>query len=560
MKSKLIIALSAIIATTACAFGFSACGNGGGSDDSQIHTHTYTKETVEPTCNTAGYTEYTCSCGHSYRDSEKPLLRHEYVGGSCSRCGTPKPTEGLKYELSYDKTHYNVTGIGVATANDIVIADVYNGLPVLSIDINAFENCDSLTSVTIPDGIKNISHYAFKDCDGLKSVTIGNGVTDIYDWAFYRCGGLTSIAIPDGVINIGYSAFRECASLASVIIGDGVKSIAVNAFDNTAYYNDVNSWQNGVLYIGKHLIKAKENVIGEVQVKADTLTIADYAFCNCVDLTGVTVSDSVTAIGNSAFYGCNGLTHLRMGNGVKTIGESAFHGCNITGVTIPESVESIGIEAFYGCSLETVNWNAAACATTELYGRSIFEKTGLSTVIIGDNVTSIPDYMFENCYRLKSVIIPDSVKSIGKYAFYGCRELTDVTIPEDVTFIDYQAFYGCSSLETVSWNATACTTTELYSCSVFDDCTNLTTVIFGDNVTAIPDYAFEKCSSLQTVTIGSAVKTIGEYAFGGCGGLTRINNNGPKEQWYAIEKGYNWDYETGDYKIYCTEILDKAMP
>lgn len=77
-------------------------------------------------------------------------------------------TEGLEYTLNSDGTSYSCAGIGTAKATDIVITDVYNGLPITSIGDPAFRD-DNLTSVTIPDSVTSIGYSAF-DCDNLAKV------------------------------------------------------------------------------------------------------------------------------------------------------------------------------------------------------------------------------------------------------------------------------------------------------------------------------------------------------------------------------------------------------
>ncbi len=81
-----------------------------------------------------------------------------------------KPTEGLKYTLSYDETYYVLSGIGTAADSNIVIPDEYNGLPVKMID-GAFAECKNITSVTIGGNLTRIGSYAFYDCENLTSIT-----------------------------------------------------------------------------------------------------------------------------------------------------------------------------------------------------------------------------------------------------------------------------------------------------------------------------------------------------------------------------------------------------
>ncbi|MGN0814654.1 MAG: leucine-rich repeat protein [Candidatus Coproplasma sp.] len=194
---------------------------------------------------------------------------------------------------------------------------------VESIGEHAFYYCSNLESVVISDSVKNISSGAFSGCSKLASITIDNGVESIGRAAFYSCSGLTSVDIPDSVISIGEYAFYGCSNLTSITIGDGVESIGECAFEDTAYYKNLNNWEDNVLYIGKHLIIAN-SISGDYTIKEGTLSIADSAFYGRWNMTSIVIPDSVTSIGKKAFYGCWNITSIVIPDSVKFIGESAF--------------------------------------------------------------------------------------------------------------------------------------------------------------------------------------------------------------------------------------------
>ena len=167
----------------------------------------------------------------------------------------------------------------------VITADMLEGYTGITSD--AFVDCKSLTSVTIPDSVMSIGWCAFCDCSSLTSVTIPDSVTSIGNYAFYRCSSLTSISIPNGVTNLGMRAFSGCKSLVSIIIPNSVKSIGYGAFKD------------------------------------------------CTSLTSVKIPDSVTSIENSVFSGCKGLTSVTIPNSVTSIGKHAFYNCaSLTSVTI----------------------------------------------------------------------------------------------------------------------------------------------------------------------------------------------------------------------------------
>lgn len=137
-------------------------------------------------------------------------------------------------------------------------------------------------------------------------------------------------------------------------------------------------------------------------------------------------------------------------------------------------------------------------------------------------VFKIGEGVFFNNDKITSVVIPDSVTIIGKYAFYGCSRLTAVTLGDGIDRIEFGAFYYCSLL---------------------------TSITIPKSVTSIGDRGFYHCSSLTSVTIGNGVTSIGNWAFENCSSLETINYKGTKEQWDAISKGTDWNYNTGSYTI-----------
>ena len=177
---------------------------------------------------------------------------------------------------------------------------------VTQIGYEAFYDCDSLTSVTIPDSVTTIGDEAFCGCD-ITSITIPDSVTTIGDDAFGGCESLTSVTIGDSVTTIGEWAFNYCLSLTSVTIPDSVTTIGGGAF------RDCNS-------------------LTSVTIPDSVIMIGDYTFAHCSNLTSVIIGDSVTTIGEWVFSTCRSLesvyckatTPPTMGGGIFTYAPSIY--------------------------------------------------------------------------------------------------------------------------------------------------------------------------------------------------------------------------------------------
>ena len=122
------------------------------------------------------------------------------------------------------------TGVDTSSISVLDIPSEVNGLPVVAIADNAFQG-SSITTVTIPDTIRNIGRHAFFECSSLTSVTIPDSVKTMGAFAFAGCTSLKTVQIPGSLAEIPMSAFARCSSLADVAIPDGVVSIGAVAFD-----------------------------------------------------------------------------------------------------------------------------------------------------------------------------------------------------------------------------------------------------------------------------------------------------------------------------------------
>ncbi len=292
--------------------------------------------------------------------------------------------EEAKTCKTMDGTGYPSCTAGNKVAGDLVLpTNPINGdieYTLVYIGDNAFRDCYTLTSVTIPNSVTSIGDYAFYNCLRLTSVTISNSVTSIGIKAFYGCHGLTSVTIPNSVTSIGDYAFNDCTSLTSVTIPNSVTSIGDYAFNGCSG-------------------------LTSVTIPNSVTSIGDNTFCGCYGLTSVIIPNSVTSIGDNTFCGCSDLTSVTIPNSVTSIGMEAFYGCSsLTSVTIPNSVTSIGEYAFYGCSsLETIYSYAVNPPSCEYSVFSYYKQTCILYVPQGCSEAYRAAYQWKDFLNIEEI-------------------------------------------------------------------------------------------------------------------------------------------------------------
>ena len=308
-----------------------------------------------------------------------------------SKAKTAEVTYKGSFPTSYDNEY---SGSIIIPATVTYYGVTYS---VTSIEGNAFSDCSSLTTITIPEGVTNIGEYAFEDCSSLIAININESVTSIGNYAFDDCTALKTVIIEDGsttlsmgynydsMYNVGEGLFYDCP-LKEVYLGRNLSYIAGEGYGYSPFYNKT---------------KLKDLTIGD-----NVTSIGRHAFYNCSSLTGISIPECVTSIEYEAFSGCSSLTSITLPEGVTSIGQEAFAYCrSLTAITIPEGVTSIEYEAFSGCS-------------------------SLTTIVLSKNLRSMGSKVFSACHELIDVYCnAETMPSTGTNTFSYKIEYATLHVP-----------------------------------------------------------------------------------------------------------------------------------
>ncbi len=253
----------------------------------------------------------------------------------------------------------------------------------------------------------------------------------------------------------------------------------------------------------------------------------------CYSVTGIgSCTDSVVVIPStykdlpvfsiekSAFKNCDWITEIYVGEGVKMIGSAAFSNCSsLTDIHLPSTITSIddaGENPFRGCPLDNIYLTGESEQLKLVNHSLLYHDThrGWRLIAATCQSTSISPADLSAADIMSYTISP--------HAFSGRRNIKEFVVE----------YTGATE--------------------IFENCLDLETVTL-QNVSMIRSKNFANCPSLHTVYIPDTVTIIESLAFENCTSLREIRFGGTVTQWQKIEKMQDWDLNTGDYTVYCTD-------
>ena len=421
---------------------------------------------------------------------------------------------------------------------------------VSAIDDEAFSQCRSITSVTLPASVKSIGDKAFYECTSLAGITFPTALAEIGEGAFYGCTSLENITLPAGVDNVMKETFYGCTSLQKVtfIAGSGV-FVGESAFEECTSLSEIELEKcydvekrsfyecsslkeadlSNLQYIGSEAFSY--TALLDVSLSSELKILGDSAFGNCKLLKSASFArypkdGYESMLGTSVFYGDSALESVTLSDDFERISDSMFSNCEkLESIYLPSGVDDIGAMAFDYCKKLSVI--TVGAGHIKKLGEAAFRGCKALTDVewFGNaDITAVPDRVFYECENLRSLTIPAGAESIGNYAFYHCYALSEVKglSASNVTVIDTYAFDHCYAIKELSLPAGLTTLGEY---GVFR-LTGLSHMVLPSGITQINRDCFSYCYGLRSVSFSANVTKIQRDAFTDCPKLKYVYYGG----------------------------------
>lgn len=204
------------------------------------------------------------------------------------------------YDFCEDGIYYNILSeeeLTVEVTNDgdegtyrgditIPSAVTHNDLTytVVRVGDEAFNECDSLYAVVLPQTIRSLGNSVFRDCDSLATMNLPDAIVEMGDSVFRSCGYLRSVRLPLSMTEVPRYCFSGCHNLHSIYLHEGITALRRDAFGATE--------------------------LDSIILPQSLRTIDRGVFWECKSLKSIKIPESVERIGDFVFWNCDSLTDV----------------------------------------------------------------------------------------------------------------------------------------------------------------------------------------------------------------------------------------------------------
>ena len=427
---------------------------------------------------------------------------------------------------------------------------------------HAFSRTD-LARAILPDTVTSLGVSAYEDCASLTQVSLSCTLETIGASAFASCIALEQVEIPASVESVGACAFYECDALTEVTFLGSAPTIGTDAFcyvtATVSYYAD-STWTEDVMQqyggnltwvnLGEEEDEEEEEEAAELEwsfnAATATLTIsgegrmADYGLASGVTtapwaahrsaVKTLVIGEGVTEIGDYAFYGFAALNRMILPDSLLNLGNSAFEGCtDLPAVELPDGLASLGDRVFYNTpALRALT----VPASVESIGEEALVSGGITRLTFLGNAPQLGEDALSNG-------VWDLTISYGAFA-EGWADVIAANAYDAIQWFDYGAASGNVAAgrltNRINWTLDGRGVLTITGRGAIPDVAAAVTaspwveyrneivkVVIGEGITSIGDYAFYLSENLSEIQLPGTLTTIGAGAFEGAWSLVRVD-------------------------------------
>ncbi len=396
------------------------------------------------------------------------------------------------------------TAVGDIVINDTVTYEGAN-YAVTGMANAAFSGCNQLTSIVLPQTLRNLGREAFLECTNLTSCIIPDStITEIPFEAFLKAG-LIEFRVPEGVTYIEQRSFEQMPNLQRVHLANSVKSLTSWSFYILPALQDP-------IYNDSLFVLMPDSYQGAYTIPAGIQVIYKSAFYGCTQITSLTIPEGVKRIEHyGLMFSLNAVIKtLHLPASLEYVTPGAIFGGSLRKISVAEGNTHY---TTWNNMLMTINMDTVICCPAAINGAFTLPESvvhiaadafSVSAVdLTMTKVRSIGEYAFEanslgKYDSNRHYVIPETVEEIGDEAFLRSYAMEQVTIPSSLKQMGEQVFADSPKLKKAVINS------PMIGKGQFRICNNLEIIEIGDSLREIGAYAFHKCPALWYIRMPKA--------------------------------------------------------
>ena len=316
------------------------------------------------------------------------------------------------------------------------------------------------------------------------SVSDGETYYQVYsvaDSAFWIYHDIETVKFPSTIYKFGDFVFA------------GAYNIKYFEGEGNSYYQ---IYDNKAIIVNGDTIAAfaPGNPTTNFKVLENIKYISNSAFQNSQLQTVDASGTNLISIGSSAFEGCLQLSSITLPNSLEYVRDNAFRDCvSLSSINLPSSLKELGFYTFYNCdSLKSV----VVPKTIDVIQIGTFADSAIESIVLPANLKTIEESAFARCTSLTRLELPEGVQTIGMRCFDGCTNLESINLPDSISSVGAVAFYGCTKLTSIDLPANV----TVLSGSVFAE-SGLTSIVIPNTVARVESNALSGCENLEQITL-----------------------------------------------------------